>query len=128
MDVDCAGSGAAKRRRDRHVKMTGAMELATALHHSAQPAGLVVGGPREVDVHEKYYAPRGPKTPPPGMRPAPLPRPALVSEAAGPQGAAVTVCSRSGRQEEGGGEGEGREEEGEDACAQHQGCCRLAAH
>ena len=46
MDVGCGGSGAAKRRRDRrlrgwhrHVKITVAMELATALHHSAQPAG-----------------------------------------------------------------------------------------
>ena len=47
MDVDCAGSGAAKRRRDRrlrawhrHVKMTVAMELATASNTVHSPRGL----------------------------------------------------------------------------------------
>ena len=56
MDVDCAGSGAAKRRRGRQLQ---AMELATALHHSAQPAWPVVVGPREGEVNETTHeAPR----------------------------------------------------------------------
>ena len=48
---DVGGVGSARRRRDRqlrawhrHVKMTVAMELATALHHSAQPGGACGGG------------------------------------------------------------------------------------
>ena len=63
MGVDCASSGAAKRRRDRrlrawhrHVKMTVAMVLAMALHQSAQPAEPVVKGPREEEVHETNNA------------------------------------------------------------------------
>ena len=56
----CDG-GSSRHHRDRqlrawhrHVKVTVAMELA-AFHHSAQPAGLVVGGPRE-EVHETNTA------------------------------------------------------------------------
>ena len=68
----------------RHVKMMVAMELATALHHSAQRQVPVVDEAGEGEVHEQYDAPRGPMPPLPGARPAPL------SEVAGPQ-AAVTV-------------------------------------
>ena len=38
-----------------------------------------------MEAHEQHNAPRGQKTPPPGMRPAPL------SKVAEPQGAAVTI-------------------------------------
>ena len=41
------------------------MELATALHQSAQP-NLVVEEPREEEVQEMHDDPRGLKTPPPG--------------------------------------------------------------
>ena len=58
---DEGGIGSARRRRDRqlrawhrHVGTTVAMELATALHHSAQPAGPVVGGREEGEVYETY--------------------------------------------------------------------------
>ena len=77
----CDG-GSARRRRDRQlrawhrrVRTTVAMELATALHHSAQQ----VEGPREEAGHETHNTPRGPKTLPPGKRPAPL------AEVSGPQ-------------------------------------------
>ena len=70
-----AGHGAAWRRRERqlrawhrHERMTVAMELATALHHSAQP----VEAPREGVEGETNDAPRRPKPPLPGKRPAPL--------------------------------------------------------
>ena len=42
------------RARQGHVRMAVAMELATALHHSAQPAGPVVAGPREVEEQDKH--------------------------------------------------------------------------
>ena len=48
--------------------MTVAMELAAALHHSAQR----VEAPREGVEGEKYYAPRRPEPPLPRKRPAPL--------------------------------------------------------
>ena len=89
---DEGGVGSARRRRDRQlpawhrrVKLTVAMELATALHHSAQPAGPVVVGPSEGEVHETYDAPRRLKAP---LLETP---PEQLSEALGPQGAAVTV-------------------------------------
>ena len=92
------GHGAARRRRDRqlpawhrHVKMTVAMELATALHHHAQNAGPVVEEPREGEVYEGYDVLREQKPPLPGMRSERL------SEALGPQGGlerAVCPCSR----------------------------------
>ena len=44
----------------RHVKMTVAMELATALHHSAQPAGLVVEEPEEEVEHKTHFGLRAP--------------------------------------------------------------------
>ena len=93
--------GAAQRRRERrlrswlkHERLTVAMELAAALHHSRD------GGPgshnalrgqkaassgREGEVREPYDALRGQKRPPPGTRPAPL------AEVAQPQWGAVTV-------------------------------------
>ena len=68
--------GAAKRRRDRqfrafrrHEQLTVRMELAAALHHSAQPAGPVVEGPSEGDVRETYEALRRLKAPLPVKRP-----------------------------------------------------------
>ena len=70
-----AGHGAAWRRRERqlrawhrHERMTVAMELATALHHSAQR----VEAPREGVEGETNDALRRPKPPLPGKRPAPL--------------------------------------------------------
>ena len=54
----------------RHVRTTVAMELVTALHHSAQrPKSRVVEWPSEEEVHEKYAAPRRRTRPPPGTRP-----------------------------------------------------------
>ena len=51
----------------RHEQLTVRMELAAALHQSAQPAGPVVQGPREQEVHE-LDASRGLKRPPLGTR------------------------------------------------------------
>ena len=69
------GVGSARRRRDRqlrafrrHVQLTVRMELAAALHHSAQR----VEGPREGELHE---GPRAQKRPLPGMRPGLPPEP-----------------------------------------------------
>ena len=83
---DEGGSGAARRRRERrlrawhrHVRTTVAMELATALHHSAQRPRPVVEEPREQAGHETYCGLRALMPLPPGTRPAPL------SEVAGPQ-------------------------------------------
>ena len=63
-----AGHCSAPRRRERqlrawhrHVKMTAAMELATAFHHSAQPARPVVEEPREVEAQDTNPALRGQK-------------------------------------------------------------------
>ena len=71
-------AGAAKRRRDRrlrawhrHVRTTVAMELATALHHSAQRVEV----PREGVEGVQLYAPRRPKPPLPGKRPGLPPEP-----------------------------------------------------
>ena len=55
------------------------MELATALHHSAQRPRPVVEEPREEAGHETYCGLRAPMPLPPGTRPAPL------SEVAAPQ-------------------------------------------
>ena len=62
--------GAAKRRRDRqlrafrrHELLTVRMELAAALHHSAQR----VEEPREGEVHEEHDGQRVQKRPLPGM-------------------------------------------------------------
>ena len=52
--------------------MAVAMELATALHHSAQFAGRVVAGPREMEEQDKYEASRRQKAPPPGAHPGVL--------------------------------------------------------
>ena len=67
--------GSARRRRERqlrawhrHEQNTVAMELATALHHSAQR----VEASREGVEGEKYCAPPRAKPPLPGKRPAPL--------------------------------------------------------
>ena len=66
-----AGSGAAKRQRQlqawhRHVRAAVAMELSTALHHSAQRPSRVVEGPRVGEVHEQHDGPRAQKRPLPG--------------------------------------------------------------
>ena len=71
---DVGRVGAAKRRKyrqfrafHRHEQLTVRMELATALHHSAQrPKSRVVEGPSE---HEKYVGLRAQKPPLPGKRP-----------------------------------------------------------
>ena len=60
------------------------MELATALHHSAQPAGPVVAGPREVEEQDKNESSRRQKAPPPRAHPGVLKEPEV-------QGGAVTV-------------------------------------
>ena len=65
----------------RHVRTTVAMELATALHHSAQRVEVT----REGEVHEKHVGPRAQKRPLLGTRPAPL------AEVPAPQVGAVTV-------------------------------------
>ena len=90
-DVDHAGTGAARRRRERrhrvylrHARMSVAMPLAEATHHSAPMRLKTARDVEEVEAHEQYNAPRRQEQPPPGERPAPL------SEIAGPQ-AAVTV-------------------------------------
>ena len=73
------GASSARRRQDRqlrawhrHVRTTVAMELATALHHSAQgPKKRVVEEPREEELPVKHNATSGQNaTPPWGVRPA----------------------------------------------------------
>ena len=59
-----AGSGHGTVTSVRRV----AMELATALHHSAQRVEV----PREGEVREQHYGLRAQKRPLPGTRPAPL--------------------------------------------------------
>ena len=68
-------AGAAARRRGRglrawhrHVRTTVAMELATALHHSAQRMEV----PREGEVREQHFGLRAQERPLPGTWPAPL--------------------------------------------------------
>ena len=78
--ADLVGGAARRRQRQlrafrRHVQMAVKLELATALHHSAQR----VEGPREGEVHEKHDGLRAQKRPLLGTRPAPL------AEVAGPQ-------------------------------------------
>ena len=75
--------GASRRRRQRqlrafhrHVQMAVKLELATALHHSAQR----LEGPREVEEYATYVGPRAQKTPPPGKRPASLAEPQGAQE------------------------------------------------
>ena len=63
------------------------MELATAIHHSAQR----VEGPREENVHGTNTALRRQKRLPRGKRPAPL------AEAAGPQEVAATAGNVAAR-------------------------------
>ena len=86
---DGATSARCRRNRQlrafhRHEVLSVKMALATALHHSAQPAGPVVGGPEEEVEYETHNAPRGQNTPPPGTRPGVLKEP-------GAQEATVTV-------------------------------------
>ena len=73
------GASSARRRRDRqlrawhrHVRTTVAMELATALHHSAQgPKKRAVEEPWEEELPVKHNATSGQNaTPPWGVRPA----------------------------------------------------------
>ena len=75
--------GAAKRRQDRqlralrrHELLSVRMELAAALHHSAQRVEV----PREVEEYATYVGSRALKTPPPGMRPASLAEPQGAQE------------------------------------------------
>ena len=89
-------SRAAQRRRQRrlrswwrHEQQPIAAALTAAKHHSAQQNGAprrkrTATRAREEAGSETYYAPRGPKTLPPGVRPAP------PSEVAGPQVVAAT--------------------------------------
>ena len=94
--ADCVG--AAKRRRDRqlrafrrHELLTVRMELAAALHHSAQR----VEAPREVEEHETNVGLRAQMPPRPGTRPAALREPGLVVEhAARPCSSWVPSLSR----------------------------------
>ena len=74
----------ARRRRERqlrawhrHVRTTVAMELATALHHSAQP----VEAPREGVEYEKNIGLRAQKPPLPGKRPGLPPEPEPLGRA-----------------------------------------------
>ena len=74
--------GAARQRTERrlrswakHERLSVAMALAEALHHSSGlPTKTVVERRerREGEVREEHIAPRGQTRPPPGMRPAPL--------------------------------------------------------
>ena len=84
MSMAGLAGGAARRRRERqlrsflrHEELSVKMALARALHHSAQPAGPVVGGPEEEVVQGAHGALRGQKTPPPGTQPATLREPGL---------------------------------------------------
>ena len=80
-DVDHAGTGAARRRRERrhraylrYARMSVAMALAEENHHTA-PRGLKTArAEKEVEEQVKYNAPRRQKAPP-GMRPASLAEP-----------------------------------------------------
>ena len=76
--VDTATAAARRRQRRlgswlRHERMTVAMTLAEKLHHTSRGQKLARVG--EEVVHDAHDAPRGPKTPPPGVRPGILPEP-----------------------------------------------------
>ena len=86
---DAGGVGSARRRRDRHlrawhhhVKLTVAIELATAVHHSS---GLVRSKVEKLRVQEAgvLNTPTGQTTPSQGLRevaqPLPLPHDSLVN-------------------------------------------------
>ena len=84
-------AGSARRRWDRqlrawhrHVRVTVAMELATALHHSAQRVEV----PREGNVHEKHDGPR----PLQGTRPG-LPTEQEACRRASHEGGVGDVCT-----------------------------------
>ena len=92
-DVDHAGTGATRRRRERrhraylrYARMSVAISLAEATHHSA-PRRLKTAMAEEEVEHETYGGLRALSTPPMGTRPAPLP------EVAGPQGRPVAPLS-----------------------------------
>ena len=121
----------------RHVRTTVTMELATALHHSAQPAGLVVVGSSEGEVRETYDAPQRLKAPLPGKRPG-VPR-AAVTGGYGCRGSSLADAARRRQRrrhhhlfppeltKKGGGEGEeagGRAEEAQEEAAQILSCSR----
>ena len=59
------------------------------LHHSAQPLSIVMVYPQEVETHETYYAPLGPKQPPLETRPG------VLKELASQLGMESAVCPRS---------------------------------
>ena len=86
-DVDHAGTGSARRRRERrhraylrYSRMSVAMALAEANHHTAPRGQKTARAEKEEEVHEVYEVLREQKRPPPGERPAPL------FEVAGPLG------------------------------------------
>ena len=77
--VDTATAAARRRQRRlrswlRHERMTVAMTLAEKLHHTSRGQKLARVG--EEVVHDAHDAPRGPKTPPLGVRPGSLAEPA----------------------------------------------------
>ena len=74
-----AATGAAKRRRERrlrqwqrHERMTVAMAVAEAAHHSAPRRQNTATAIREEVVHDAYDGLRAQKTPPPEVRPGSL--------------------------------------------------------
>ena len=89
MSMAGLAGGAARRRRERqlrsflrHEELSVKMALARALHHSAQPAGPVVGRPEEEVEYGSLNALRGQNTPPPGTHPGVLQEPEVQLEAA----------------------------------------------
>ena len=86
-----AAQGAPARAWHRHERMTVAMELATALHHSAQRVEV----PREGVEGEQHYAPRRPKPPLQGKRPGlpPEPEPQIRAATVGYVAAPVPLMS-----------------------------------
>ena len=97
-DVDHAGTGSARRRRERrhraylrYARMSVAMALAEANHHTAPRGQKTARAEEEEEVHEVYEVLREQKRPPPGERPAPL------FEVAGPLGRLdVPACPSGG--------------------------------
>ena len=96
MEIHGEHDGSARRRRlrrlrqwQRHERMTVAMAVAEAVHHSAPRRQNTATAIREEVVHGAHAALRGQKTPPPGERPGSLSDP-------GPQRSDRTVRRSSG--------------------------------
>ena len=80
--ADVEHAGAAKRRRERrlrqwhrHERMTVAMAVAEATHHSAPRRQKTATAIREVEEQATHDGLRAQTAPPPGMRPGILPEP-----------------------------------------------------